>query len=118
MDVMTELLAALKTGMRTAKFGWMEESAIKRALHAFDHLETQSMRGVTQGMVCVPEVEWDAIFRVVPGGSGVPNCKHCGGAIEIRNPTGNCDHIYWPENLTEEAKRANGILATATKNGA
>ena len=36
-------------------------------------------------------------------------CKHCGGAIEVRNPTGKCDHLYWPENLTVEARRANGL---------
>ena len=36
-------------------------------------------------------------------------CKHCGGAIEVRNPTGNCDHLYWPDMLTDEAKRANGF---------
>jgi hypothetical protein len=36
-------------------------------------------------------------------------CKHCGGAIAIRNPTGNCDHLCWPDALTEEAKLANGF---------
>lgn len=36
-------------------------------------------------------------------------CRHCGGSIEIRNPTGACDHLYWPDNLTDEAKRANGL---------
>lgn len=36
-------------------------------------------------------------------------CKHCGGEIRIRNPTGMCDHLYWPDELTDEAKRANGI---------
>ena len=36
-------------------------------------------------------------------------CKYCGGLIAIRNPTGNCDHLYWPEMLTDEAKRANGF---------
>jgi len=25
-------------------------------------------------------------------------CKYCGGDIEIRNPTGHCDHLYYPEN--------------------
>lgn len=35
-------------------------------------------------------------------------CKHCGGPIEIRNPRGDCDHLYWPDMLTDEAKRANG----------
>ena len=36
-------------------------------------------------------------------------CKHCGGPIEIRNPTGQCDHLYWPDYLTDEAKRVNGF---------
>ena len=36
-------------------------------------------------------------------------CKHCGGEIRIRNPTGKCDHLYWPDELTDEAKIANGI---------
>lgn len=31
-------------------------------------------------------------------------CPNCGGKIAIRNPTGNCDHLYWPEYLTPEAK--------------
>jgi hypothetical protein len=26
-------------------------------------------------------------------------CKNCGEDIAIRNPTGNCDHLYYPENL-------------------
>lgn len=25
-------------------------------------------------------------------------CLHCGGDIAIRNPTGNCDHLHYPEN--------------------
>lgn len=37
-------------------------------------------------------------------------CKHCGGKISARNPTGRCDHIYWPDNLTDEALRANGYI--------
>lgn len=36
-------------------------------------------------------------------------CKHCGGLIEIRNPTGKCDHLYWPDMLTDEARKANGF---------
>lgn len=35
-------------------------------------------------------------------------CAHCGGAIAIRNPRGDCDHLHWPGNLTDEAKVANG----------
>ena len=25
-------------------------------------------------------------------------CKHCDGLINIRNPTGFCDHLYYPDN--------------------
>jgi hypothetical protein len=25
-------------------------------------------------------------------------CKHCGYDISIRNPSGFCDHLYYPEN--------------------
>ena len=24
-------------------------------------------------------------------------CDHCGGPIAIRNPSGYCDHLYYPE---------------------
>ena len=38
-------------------------------------------------------------------------CKWCGGLKDIRNPMGeHCDHLYWPDNLTDEAKRANGYV--------
>jgi hypothetical protein len=39
-------------------------------------------------------------------------CKHCGGSKDVRNPTGNCDHLFWPENLSDEARRANGLKIT------
>lgn len=26
-------------------------------------------------------------------------CPNCGGLIAIRNPTGKCDHLYYPENV-------------------
>jgi hypothetical protein len=45
-----------------------------------------------------------------------PICKHCGGEIAVRNPTGKCDHLYWPDLLTDEAKLANGFrLVTRQK---
>ena len=25
-------------------------------------------------------------------------CPDCNGLIKIRNPTGKCDHLYYPEN--------------------
>jgi hypothetical protein len=38
-------------------------------------------------------------------------CKHCGGPIATRNPTGTCDHLFWPDNLSADAKRANGFVS-------
>jgi len=35
-------------------------------------------------------------------------CKYCSGPIALVNPTGHCNHVYWPDNLTNEAKEANG----------
>ena len=44
---------------------------------------------------------------------GDETCAHCGGLKAVRNPTGSCDHLYWPDCLTDDAKRANGFrLAT------
>lgn len=31
-------------------------------------------------------------------------CEYCGGKISIRNPTGNCDHLYYPENVNKALK--------------
>lgn len=25
-------------------------------------------------------------------------CKHCGFSIALRNPSGSCDHLYYPSN--------------------
>jgi hypothetical protein len=48
------------------------------------------------------------IEALASGEPDEPMCKHCGGPIAIRNPSGSCDHIYFPDMLTDEAKRANG----------
>ena len=37
-----------------------------------------------------------------------PICEYCGGPIGQRNPTGKCDHLFWPDLLSDEAKEANG----------
>lgn len=42
-------------------------------------------------------------------------CKHCGEPIALRNPSGNCDHLCWPDNLTAEAKIANGLKTEGTE---
>lgn len=41
-------------------------------------------------------------------------CKHCGGEIAIRNPKGNCDHLYYPESC-EVCFKAKGIEEEETK---
>ena len=33
-----------------------------------------------------------------------PICPNCHESVHVRNPTGRCDHLYWPEMLTAEAK--------------
>ena len=35
-------------------------------------------------------------------------CAHCGGDIEIRNPTGTCDHLYYPDYCTICERRVKG----------
>lgn len=40
-------------------------------------------------------------------------CKHCGEPIAIRNPSGHCDHLFWPENLSAAALVANGLAPDA-----
>lgn len=42
-------------------------------------------------------------------------CKWCGGLKALGNPMGNCSHIYWPDALTDEAKRANGYQLVTTQ---
>jgi len=29
-------------------------------------------------------------------------CPYCKGLIKIRNPTGNCDHLYYPELVNKD----------------
>ena len=35
------------------------------------------------------------------------SCKYCGGDIAIRNPTGKCDHLYYPENVNKSFQMVN-----------
>jgi len=35
---------------------------------------------------------------------GEMNCPYCGGDKEIRNPTGYCDHLYYPDNCQGNKK--------------
>lgn len=39
--------------------------------------------------------------------SSVLLCRYCGGEVARRNLTGNCDHLYWPDMVTTQAKIAN-----------
>lgn len=40
-----------------------------------------------------------------------PSCPNCNGPVMVRNPTGKCDHLYWPDLLTPEAKEKVGPVA-------
>lgn len=31
-------------------------------------------------------------------------CEWCGFEIELRNPSGNCDHLYYPDNVNKDKK--------------
>ena len=35
----------------------------------------------------------------------IEKCKNCGGNIAVRNPTGKCDHLYYPENLPKKIEK-------------
>ncbi len=57
----------------------------------------------------------DKTINALAGGEPDPHdsealCLHCGYDKSLRNPSGTCDHLYWPDLLTDEAKRANGYV--------
>ena len=35
-------------------------------------------------------------------------CPNCGGNVKVRNPTLTCDHLCWPDYLTNDAKKKIG----------
>jgi hypothetical protein len=35
-------------------------------------------------------------------------CNHCGESLDIRNPSGYCDHLYFPHNCAICMKREKG----------
>jgi hypothetical protein len=51
-----------------------------------------------------------------PGHSKGPvavRCPNCQGDVLIRNPTGSCDHLLWPEFLAAEARKKIGPVELA-----
>jgi hypothetical protein len=38
-----------------------------------------------------------------------PICPNCKGSAMVRNPSGSCDHLNWPDYLTPEAKEKIGF---------
>jgi len=40
-------------------------------------------------------------------------CEWCGGDTAIRNPTGNCDHLYYPDYVNKSLKKE--VSNTSTK---
>lgn len=43
-------------------------------------------------------------------------CFHCGGEVEIRNPKGFCDHLYYPENCQVCLARLRKLVRGREKN--
>lgn len=46
-----------------------------------------------------------------------PVCPNCLESVAVRNPTGRCDHLYWPDMLTDEAKAKIGASELARIHG-
>lgn len=44
--------------------------------------------------------EFIKLFKETPAGL----CIYCGEKIAIRNPTGKCDHLYYPANANKNYK--------------
>ena len=44
-------------------------------------------------------------------------CPNCKGSVMVRNPSGSCDHLYWPDMLTPEAKEKIGDAELARIHG-
>ena len=44
------------------------------------------------------------------------DCEYCGGDIAIRNPTGNCDHLYYPHMANKNFQWC-GISSRGVGNG-
>jgi hypothetical protein len=42
-------------------------------------------------------------------------CPNCGGLISVRNPTGKCDHLYYPENVVKINNDRNGEVEELAK---
>lgn len=38
------------------------------------------------------------------------NCQYCKMSKKIRNPSGNCDHLYYPDNVNKEFKKSSKTL--------
>jgi len=45
--------------------------------------------------------ETPAVYEAKP----VTLCQHCGGDTQIANPTGTCNHIYYPDNCDVCSRR-------------
>lgn len=42
-------------------------------------------------------------------------CTCCKGDLRIRNPTGNCDHLYYPDNVNKNFNSPNSRKEITTK---
>lgn len=87
----------------------MFQSSMRSAIQKLTPLEgvraADEARGILASTLsCYAETETKAHSQIAED-----ICLYCKGPKSVRNPTGDCDHLSWPENLTAAAKHANGI---------
>ena len=58
------------------------------------------------GAICGSNDPGDHVTRSTGKAETVSDdiCIYCGGPKSVRNPTGNCDHLYWPDMIPGAAK--------------
>lgn len=66
--------------------------------------------GASQSGVLTGELETCEDYDIIKGSPQKKHapckgdlCPDCGGLIKIRNPTGKCDHLYYPEYKTSQS---------------
>lgn len=67
MDISEQLRTVLKyeeKRMGAVSSGMMRQSIseVEKMQNALENIEVQAVRGMINGWVCIPEVEWDAVM--------------------------------------------------------
>lgn len=56
-----------------------------------------------------------AVEHQPPAQNTIETCRHCGGSLKSRNPTGICDHLYYPEYCDECNEKCKNVYSKMTK---